>query len=212
MNKFLLSTTLIFSINAFAQDDEEQEGVLNKAPVVLAGVAAMEAYKKSFELNGSTLGSELVGFTSKKAEENAKASVYKIPEAAKLKNANYDCQYNRDANGELEGAKCEDAGESEARDYTAAQGSFSAEEFKKAAEKAVAVFETALGDPKKIEEAQFWRSYVNNEANIQVKFVWIKDDGTQATNLMLCHYHQHGHGDELELGCHRHREAGPFQP
>jgi len=208
--KKLVTLALLSASISFADEHEHEEGVLNKAPVVLAGITSVEKFKASFEANGATLASELVGFNSKIVGNEARSAVYKIPEAAKLKDSNFDCQLHLDDNGNAENAHCRDIGESEPRDYVAAAGSYSAEEFKKAAVSAVSVFEEAFAAPKKIKEAKFWRSNLNNEAIIQVKFLWIKEDGTDATNYMFCHNHQHG--DEVGLDCHRQRFAGANQP
>jgi hypothetical protein len=178
--KKLLTLALVTISIAHAHEHEHGESVLNKSPAVLAGITSIEEFKASFEARGATLGAELVGFKSKLVEEEA------------------------------ESAHCHTLGDSEARNYVAAAGSFSTEEFKEAAESSVALFERAFGDPKKIQEAKFWRSNIENEANIQVKYVWKQDNGELATNHFYCHKHQHG--EELEIDCHRQRLAGPFQP
>jgi hypothetical protein len=211
MKKIFLSA-LFFTLplSASAHDDEHNEGALNKSPVILAGITALEDFKASFEASGKTLGSELVGFVSKQADNDAEASVFNIPETNRLQDANYDCHFHLGEDGHAEDAHCHTLASSQTRDYFAAQGSFSVGDFRKAAESAVKLFERSIGDPTRIEESKFWRSFQGREANIQVKLSWKKPDGSQATNFLYCH--EHRHGNDLEIDCHRQRAAGPHQP
>jgi len=210
-NRLLLSVAVSsLSLNALADHHMPKNGLLNKAPVVLAGIVAMEEFKGSFEANGAKLGSELVGFNSKKVEEDAAVNVFNIPEANRLREANYDCHFHSNDKGRVEAAHCHDDGASEARDYAATQGSFSVEEFRQAAESAVRLFEKSLANPASIEEAKLWRSHQGREANIQVKLAWRTPDGTAVTNFLYCH--EHRHGEKTEIDCHRQRNAGPNQP
>lgn len=195
---------------ANANDIKSKDSTLNRAPIVLAGVASMENFKENFEARGETLSYELVGFNSIKVEDEAETSVYSIPANSKLINSNYDCHFHYDESGNTENAHCHEIGDSEPRDYVAASGSFSTIEFVEAAENAVGLFERVFGDPKKIKEAKLWRSSLDGEDNIQVQFVWVKGDGTDATNHMYCHKHQHN--NEVEIDCHRQKKAGPNQP
>ena len=208
----LLIAALIATSFAYADEHEHEreEGILNKAPVVLAGISSVEKFKSSFEAGGASLGSELVGFSSKSVKHEARTSVFSIPENAKLTNSNYDCHFQTDESGKIEGTHCHGAGRSEVRDYTAATGSFTSAEFKQSVENSVALFEGAFGDPKKIHDAKFWRSTVENEPTIQVKYIWKQNSGEINTNYMYCHKHQHG--NELEMDCHRQRQPGPFEP
>jgi hypothetical protein len=211
MKKLLTLAILSFS-TAYADEHAHEEGILNKAPTVLNGIISIENFVASSATNGVVINSELVGFRSiksKKLFHESDVAVYKIPEAEKLKDNNFGCGYEADNNGDVKKV-CKELSESEARDYIAAEGSVSVELFEKAAESSVSLFETALGDPKKIKEAKFWRSNINNESNVQVKFVWTKDDGTEGVNYMFCHNHQHG--NVVEFDCHRQREAGPNEP
>lgn len=131
--KKLLTLALLSASIAYTNEHEHEEAVLSEAPVVEAGVAALEVFKASFEVDGKTLGSELVGFNSKNIEEETESLVYSIPEQGKLKDNQYsNCHYDHDEATETEKAHCE--GEpiaSDSRDYTPSDKSFSVNEFKK---------------------------------------------------------------------------------
>jgi hypothetical protein len=214
MNKILLALTVAtLSFHSRAHDhahgEDNLEDNLTEAPVVLAGIAAIEEFKAGFEANGSTLNSELVGFSSKSNDGDAAVAVYNIPQSGKLQNTDFDCHYH--AHGDkIEWAHCHNVGSSSLRDYVAAQGTFSVDEFRDAARNAVGIFKRSLGNPASIEYAKFWRSYQGREANIQASFIWKKSDGSQAINFFYCHKHRHG--DEIEVDCHRQRSAGPNEP
>lgn len=198
----------------FAGADEHDPELLKKAPVVLSGIESLHEYKKSFELEGASLEKELIGFNSKTADDGASSLVYNIPltstvAAPKLQNSNYNCLYTRDDAGDVQTARCSFLENNNERAYTAAEGAFTVEDFQDAAISFVKVFEEAFGDPAQLSEVKFWRSYLNNEANIQVKYQWAASAGPK---YMYCHLHAHNGGD-LEMGCHRQRDlADPFQP
>jgi hypothetical protein len=231
---------VLLSLGAVHQGfaDEAKKEVLKKAPVVLAGVQALKDFKSSFEASGKVLASELIGLSTQtvkaevkpieeakpeeaKPEEakpedakpkvEAKVAVFNVIDTSKIANADFNCHFKRDEKSVLESAVCQVAGTTNARSYTPAQGSLSFDQFLKAVESSVELFERAFGDPKSIQEAKFWRSASATEAVIMAKYVWTNPaDSKSATNYMYCHNHQHG--TEFEIDCHRHRSAGAFEP
>ncbi|NCN28082.1 hypothetical protein GW915_10945 [bacterium] len=209
LGKTFLTLFLTASLSAFSQDHghDHDESHLEEAPVVLAGVHSIEIFKEAFEKDGSSLGAELIGFESKGVAGDIEVAVFSTSGKDKIKSSLYDCHLHGAS------AHCDFLEESDSKDYQAAKGSFTAEEFELAAVSAVTLFEEAIAEPSLIQKATFWRSYdlFSSQANIQVKLEWKNAQNAVAESFLYCHHHQHGDG-EAEMDCHRQRKAGPFQP
>lgn len=194
------------------------EELLNKAPVVRAGINSLRAFQASFEKEGAVLTKEIVGFTSKLSDEKAAVAIFNLftdptSNEEKLQNTNYDCSLVVQEGHSPNAIPCNFLDISHPRTYTAAEGFFSVPEFKEAALSFLSVLEEGNQSVEvaqrlelnNINEVKFWRSKNEREANIWIVYkVYTNTEARELlTRYMYCH--KHLVEGELKIDCHRRR-------